>query len=269
MTNDSNTTEKKREYTPRKAKLPSVAPLGTRRIVSALAELAGPASRERLASRLGVQLTGHMASSLGAALLYGFIEVGEGDKLVTTARGLAFLGEDEAAAKDAEREAVMSTGFGSVIKRLVTRKADAEIVAVRLQEDQGLLQGPATERAKVLVKAAGDAGLVANERFDAAAIEDTIAVIGEPTITATAKAPSAAATAAKRNTAPPVERPANTSEAARKEGRTREKPDVPFEPGATSLQVVLQIDASKLGAKEIAAIVRELRGSATVSTSGS
>lgn len=268
---DDNTSNGKSDQTPRKARLPSVDPSGTRRVVSALAELAGPASRQRLASRLGVQLTGHMARSLASAILYGFIEVGDDDKLVITDRGAAFLGDDEDAAKAAEREAVMSTGFGSVIKRLATHRADASIVAVRFQEDQGLKEGPATERGKVLVKAARDAGLVANDRFDAAAIEDTIEVVGEPTAPA-APVSKPAATKAAPTRKQQGDEPKTTTSAtgnAGKEGRTRKEPEVPFEQSIAPVQVVLNIDASKLSASEIAAIMRELRGSASASTPAS
>lgn len=269
---DDNTTNGKSDQTPRKARLPSVDPSGTRRVVSALAELAGPASRQRLASRLGVQLTGHMARSLGSAILYGFIEVGDDDKLVLTDRGAAFLGDDEGTAKAAEREAVMSTGFGAVIKRLATHRADASIVAVRFQEDQGLAEGPATERGKVLVKAARDAGLVANDRFDAAAIEDTIEVVGEPTAPAAPASKPAAAKPAASKPKSEGDKPKTTTSAtgnAGKEGRTRKEPDAPFEQATAPVHVVLNIDASKLSASEIAAIVRELRGSGPGSTPAS
>ncbi len=262
----------KREQTPRKAELPSSTPDSTRRILEKLEEMAGPASRERVASRLGVQLKGRLVSGLHAAQLYGFIEVDGDDKLVLTARGVAYLGDDSEAAKSAEQQAVMATGFGAVVKKLMTHKADPEIVAIRLQEDQGLAVGPATERAKVLVKAAKAAGLVSDDKFDAGAIEDAIAVVGEPA----EPAPEALSTTAKAKTGTTSQskpatpgKPAATTGAAKGEDGNQEKPDVPFEALVPPLQVVLHIDASKLGAEEIGAIVRELRATVTVSTTAS
>lgn len=267
MADDNNNSGKRVSAS---AKLPSVTPEGTRRIVAALAETAGSASRQRLASKLGVQLTGAMASSLAAAIMYGFIEVGDDEKLVTTDRGETFLSDDVEAVKRASREAVMSTGFGVIIKRLMTRKADAEVVAFRLQEDQDLPEKASKERAKVVVKAATDSGLVTDDRFDAAAIEDTIEIVGEPSAPdAPTTKPAGSKPAAPKPKAEPEkpkgENPATTtsaSTAAGKEGRTsKQEPKVPFEGATAPVQVVLNIDASKLSAKEVAEIVRELRGS--------
>jgi hypothetical protein len=177
---DDNSNSDDKQRVPRGAKLPSTSPEGTRKVVAALADGAGPVSRERLASRLNVQLTGGVARALGSAALYGFLRTDSDKKLVITERGLAFLSDDAAQAKQAEREALMSTGFGAVIKKLATRKAAADVVALRLQEDQGLPEAGALDRARLLVTAATDAGLVVDERFNAEAIEDTIDAVGEP-----------------------------------------------------------------------------------------
>jgi hypothetical protein len=276
VADDDDTPSMKRAVTPRSAKLPSTTPDGTRKVVAALAELAGPASRERLASRMGVQLTGGVARSLASALLYGFIAVDSDNKLVITDRGLAFLGADAEAVKHAERQAVMSTGFGVVIKKLTTRKADAEVVAFRLQEDQGIPESSSKDRAQVLVSAATSAGLVTNGNFDGGVIEDTIAVVGEPEVpaptesrTASTPSKSTASLAAATSIAKGPKTNTRATGAATKEGRSREEPDLPFEQPVAPLQVVLQIDASMLDAGQIGEIVRELRASVKVSTSDS
>jgi hypothetical protein len=275
VADDDDTPSIRRSRTPRNAKLPSTTPDGTRKVVAALAELAGPASRERLASRMGVQLTGGVARSLASALLYGFIAVDSDKKLVITDRGLAFLSNDPEAVKHAERQAVMSTGFGVAIKKLTTRKADAEVVAFRLQEDQGIPEASSKDRAQLLVSAATSAGLVTNGNFDGGVIEDTIAVVGEPEVPvlaesrATSMPPTSKASLAA---AAPAKGPKTTTiatGAANEEGRSREEPDGPFEQAVAPIQVVLQIDASKLDAKQIGEIVRELRTRVTVSTSDS
>jgi hypothetical protein len=251
--------------------LPSTPPSGTKRVVTALAELAGPASRERVAGRLNAQLTGRLAAAIASALRYGFMEVTPDEKLVMSDRGHAFIGDDVEPSKQAEREALMSTGFAATIKRLRTYKADEEIVSARLQEDLGLAEATATERAKVLVKGATDAGLVVEGRFNTDAIEDTIEVVGEPQ----APTPTVARLAPKPKADVPKTPPSTPKVTSNAGGSPRaegggDHPPAPFPQAAPApLQIVLQIDASKLGAEEIGAIVRELRASATVSTSGS
>jgi hypothetical protein len=263
------TTARRGDEMARKADLPSAAPSGTKRVVTALDELAGPASRERVAGRLKAQLTGRLAAAIASALLYGFMEVGEDDKLVMTERGRAFIGDDAAASQQAQREALMSTGFAATINRLRTHKADDEIISARLQEDLGLAEGTASERAKTLVKAATDAGLAVDGRFDAEVIEDTIETLGELETPTPALKPSPKPKITTMKTPPTAPQvPTNNGGASAEEGG--EDPPVPFSLAATApLQVVLHIDASKLDVADIGAIVRELRSSVTVSISGS
>ena len=80
---------------------------------------------------------GDIARRLGSAIRYGFITEDADKKLVVTERGIRFLSDDAQVAKEAERQALMSTPFGVVVKSLSTRKADPAVVAFRLQEDQG------------------------------------------------------------------------------------------------------------------------------------
>lgn len=260
------------------AKMPSATPDATVKVVSKLAELAGPTSRERLASALGVALTGGVARALSSALLYGFVELDADKKLNITDRGNLFVGDDEEATKQAAREGLMNTGFGPLIKRLSTRKATVEVIAVRLQEDQGLDGNASDDRAKLLVKAGTAAGLIVNGNFDGGVIEDTIAVVGEPDAPKPAEAamakpkpkPAAKPAAASTPPAAAAATPKPAGGGTSRGGKAEQQPPAPFQQAAGApLQVVLHIDASKLDAKEIGAIVRELRGSATVSTNGS
>ncbi len=257
------------DRTPRSAQLPGNAPKATKRIVKTLADLAGPASSARLASRLGVQLTGRVATELASAKQYGFIAA-EGDKLIVTERGETFIGEDEEAALEAARDAVMSTGFAPIVKKLMTRQADTSIVAVRFEEDRALNSGPAKSRAAVLVKAAEETKLISDGRFDAGPIEDTIVRVGE---VASEEAPLKSRS---------VQRPATTrreravvvdAKPSRLEDETRKR-DLKQREGsaplvvAPSMQIVLQIDASKLSADEILAIAAKLKevGGSTASS---
>jgi hypothetical protein len=245
--------------TPQSAQLPSNTPKATRRIVKTLSDLAGPASSARLASRLGVQLTGRVASELASAKVYGFIAL-EDDKLIVTARGEAVIGDDEAAALAAGRDAVMSTGFATIIKKLMTRQADASVVAVRFEEDCGLPAGPSKSRAAILVKAAEETKLISNGRFDAAPIEDTIARVGElASEEATPKARSPRSSPAKIVHGKTEDKPPKPGAGPPERERIKEEHDTRPFGQAPSMQVVLQIDASKLTVDEIVTIAKKLK----------
>ena len=75
------------DRTPHSAGLPGNAPSRTKRIVTTLADLAGPASSARLAGRLGVQLTGRVATELASAKQYGFIGLDDSAKLIGSIKG--------------------------------------------------------------------------------------------------------------------------------------------------------------------------------------
>jgi hypothetical protein len=242
-----------REHTPRSVQMPAASPQETLSVVEELAQLAGPASRQRLASRMNVSNTGWFASRVGAAITYGFFAT-ENDKLVVTPRGEALLAEDDQAVS-AMRQAVMSCGFASVISRLATRRADIEVVALRMEEDLGLKPAPALKRAKVLVKAAEEAQLVSGDKFDAGAIEDAIAEVGEIPLPEPRQAPKREVkprVAAEKPPAPT--KPTENAPAARRQ----EAGSAPLG-GAAPLQVTLQIDASKLSAQEIGKLIEQLR----------
>ncbi len=255
---------------PQQLELPAATPQAAKRVVTTLAALAGPANRERIASRLEVKLAGRLISAIVAAQLYGFIEENDEGKLVMSDRGYALIGDEEDAAAKAEQHGIMATGFGATIKQMRTHKADVEIVAVRLADDRGLSEGSANERAKVLVKAATDAGLIVNERFNAEVIEDALEAVGEP------RAPRVTVKATSKRGAPkaPARQKAvedgNGGIATEKEGGAEMEPTGPFvRAAAAPLQVVLQVDATKLDASKIGEIIQELRATVVVSTPGS
>lgn len=61
--------------------------------------------------RLGVQLTGRVATEPASAKQYGFIAIDGSDKLVVTPRGESLIGEDEDASIRAAQDGVMTTSF--------------------------------------------------------------------------------------------------------------------------------------------------------------
>jgi hypothetical protein len=252
--------------------LPAATPESARRVVETLAALAGPATRQRIASRLGAQLAGRLISSIVAAIRYGFVAEAEDGKLTVTDRGHAFIGDEPAAALQAQQHGIMSTGFAATIQQLSTYAVDVDVVAVRLVDDQGLTEKSAAERAKVMVKAATAAQIIADGRFNEEVIEDAIEAVGSPSApTVTVKPKPAAPKAMTPKPVTPKATAAVSAASGSKEGGAWAEPTVPFERAAPAagLQVVLQIDASKLTAEEIGTIVRELRATATVSTIGS
>src|SRR5690242_20467891 len=95
--------------TPRRAKIPQWSIEAVIPIVKALSDLAGPASNARIAQRLQTSPAGgKFRSKLGTTGYYGFIRK-QGEMNHLTPRGEALIGENEAAALNARREAVMST----------------------------------------------------------------------------------------------------------------------------------------------------------------
>lgn len=249
------------DRTPNSAGLPGNVPSKTKRIVTTLADLAGPASSARLAGRLGLQLTGRVATELSSAKQYRFIAT-ESDKLIIAPRGEAFIGDDKAASLRAAQDGVMGTAFGPIIKKLMTRQADASIVAVRFQEDQGLSEGPAKNRAAILVKAAEEAQLIVDGRFDAEAIEEAIARVGglSHDESKAAPTPTRQPVTPKATDVKPEVKVANSRAGTSKQNAPNaEERGGPFV-RAPSMKIVLQIDASKLTAHEIMTIASKLRG---------
>jgi len=251
--------------------LPATSPASTKRVVRSLAELAAPATRERVASRLGVKLGGRIASTISAAVLYGFADEDDEAKLVVTRRGNALLSDDDRTSRHSQRLAIMSTGYGAIAETLRTHRADADIVAVRLQDDLGMSEGTANERARMLVRAAVDAGLVVGGRFDAEAVEDSI----EELRTGEGLRPLGDDAATQPHiTADPVSRPRGATNAfdpgSQGDGAPRVH-SVPFGQAASAapMQIVIHVDASRVGLRQIAELVRELRTEVMVSTQGS
>jgi hypothetical protein len=240
--------------TPRSAKIPqwSIDPVVP--IVQALSDLAGPASGARIAQQLGTSPAGgRFRSKLGTAGYYGFVRK-QGDMNHLTPRGEALIGEDTDAAINARREAVMSTTFGQVIRKFVGREPNESTIAARLEDDFGSPSAGAEYQAQTLVKAAGEAALISNGRFDAAAIESIPAEL-------TPAVPQANGTEPKE----PRQQPTQEQRAREPKQRTPEKPKPevivreekksPFAPG---VQVVVKIDASGWTPEQVMELVKGL-----------
>ena len=230
-------------------------------IVKALADLAGPASNARIAQRLQTSPAGgKFRSKLGTAGYYGFVRK-QGDVNHLTTRGEALIGDDEAAALTAKREAVMSTTFGHVIRKFVGREPNEGAIAARLEDDFASPTASAASQAETLVKAAREAGLVSHGRFDATAIESIPAGL-------TPAAPEINGAEPEHGKEPVHHRRTESKEEQRPEQRDKDKvksPEMivreeqprPFAPG---VQVVVKIDASGWTPEQVVQLVKGLSG---------
>jgi len=231
--------------TPRSSRLPAKSLVDSLAIAQALKDYAVPASKPVIASQRGETTSSStFKSKFASAGYYGLIEK-DGDKFKLTARGEAALDGDE----QAKRTAVMATGFGPIIESLSTRPVTPSIIESRLQSDHGATASGAKTSASVLVKSAEDAGLIADGKFDAQAIESVDSAEIGP------RAPSKA----------------STSTSSQKDSSTQKKTTVvkdpkpePVEPKLpireeTPIQVVVQVDGSKMEPARIAELVKLLR----------
>jgi len=223
-------------------------------IVEALAGLAGPGSNARIAQQLGVSPAGgKFRSKLGTAGYYGFIKK-QGEMNHLTPRGDALIGSDAEAALQARREAVMSTTFGSVIRKFVGREPNESTIAARLEDDFGSPAASAGEQATILVKAATEASLVSHGRFDAAAIEgipeDLTPAVPE-TNGSEPKAIRTAATTAQQQHKTPKPKP----EKPKPEVIIREEKQSTFAPG---VQIMVKVDASGWTPEQVVELVKGL-----------
>jgi hypothetical protein len=245
--------------TPRSAKIPQWPIEAVIPIVKALADLAGPASNARIAQQLQTSPAGgKFRSKLGTAGYYGFVRK-QGELNHLTARGEALIGDDAAAALTARREAVMSTTFGHVIRKFVGREPNEGTIAARLEDDFGSPTASAEYQAETLVKAAREAELVSNGRFDAAAIESI-------PVELTPAAPETDSAEPQQRGEPLQVRPKEPKEQRRSEQRekvtpreviVREEKSSPF---AASVQVVVKIDASGWTPEQVVQLIRGLSG---------
>lgn len=251
MANDEG---QKQKRTPFSARLPQASLNEVTPVVEALAALGVPSTPHVIAQQMGLSYSTNsgVRTRVGAAGYYGFIRR-EGERRVLTARGEALVGGDEDAARNARREAVMSTTFGPIIYTQRGRPVSENTISIRLQSEHNVPEGSAPGVAKALENAAREAELITDNRFDAAAIENLAALMPGP-----GETPQTSG-AAKRTTSERKQRAPRTDDAKEKTstvGKHTEVEERPFVPG---VQVVVNIDASKLTPREIAEIVRELQ----------
>jgi hypothetical protein len=247
----------KQKRTPFSARLPQSSLDEVLPIVQALSDLGVPSTPHVLAGQMGTSYAtnARFRTRLGAAGYYGFIRK-EGDKRALTERGEALLG-DQAAAEQARREAVMATTFGPVIHSLRGRPVSDNTISLRLQADYGAPEASAPSIAKALVDSATRAGLISDDRFDAAAIESAASAM--PASDEVPQPKQRTKERASKTTTPPKkDQQQQQQQAQTKEqnGKTVEEEARPFVPG---VQVVVKIDASSLTPQQIAELVRALQ----------
>jgi hypothetical protein len=120
---------------------------------------------------MGVPVTsGGFRERIASAQYYGLV-VKDGDRYRATARADLALGDDPDARRIARQGAVMRSGFGPIVQRFASREANEQTVSLRLQEDLSVPEVSAGRIAVTLLRTAEQAQLVAESRFDAAAIE--------------------------------------------------------------------------------------------------
>lgn len=230
--------------TPTGAKLPGV-PLATAlTVAAAAAELAAPSSKERIASQAGASIGGSFATKFGAANFFGLLTKAADGRYGVSDRGERALAGDQ----HAKREAVMGTGFGPVIRLLSSRPVVDSAIEGRLEEDFGVPNSSVKKRKDVLLASAEEAGLIQDGKFDPEAIESVS--IEQP----------AASDASKKSKRPtkPQPKPAIKQE----EPLIRETVEpIDRDRAGHGVQVVLNIDASKLSPQDLGDLIRELRKS--------
>jgi hypothetical protein len=255
--------KQKQRRTPFKARLPQVPLSGVLPVVEALASLGTPSTPHVLAQAMGTSYgtDARFRTRLGAAGYYGFVEKDE-DRRLLTKRGEDVVSDDEEACERARRQAVMSTTFGPIIHSLRGRTVNEATVALRVQGDYGAPEASAPKIAGALVESATEAGLIADDRFDAAAIEAYAEFIPE-------EVPPAKGTAATRQNGTQSQTggraPTTPKERKPDRGQNGKKEEVSQPPFVPGVQVVVNIDASNLTPAQIAELVRALQAPLTAS----
>jgi hypothetical protein len=238
--------------TPKSAKLPAKSLAEALEIAQTLKDYAASASKAVIAEQSGTTTSSSaFKSKLASAGYYGLTEK-DGDKFKLSSRGEAVLDGDDIA----KRTAVMSTGFGPIIASLPTRQVSENVISIiqsRLKSDHGATESSAETLASVLVKSAEDSGLIANERFDAQAIESVDSEEIGPKAPSKKAAPSSADTSKKSSSAQKKTPPA-------KEPKHPDPPNVEHPVvEQTPIQVIVQVDGSKMDPAKITELVKLLR----------
>jgi hypothetical protein len=238
--------------------------------VEATLALNGGSSRNLIFDQAGASGSGGTAKKKWAALGYfGFRTDLGGGKFDVSERGQAFLGGDPDREREAKQHALVSTGFRSIIARFSTRPANQGAIAGILREDFGVPEAStATAAAELLISLATEAGFIVGGSFKAAPIEAAMEAVpagGNGKAPAGARAQVSSATKPK----PPAPKPAVR-------GQSAPKPAAPSADGQGAVtdpasegqagpfalapvQVVVNVDATKLTGEQIAGLVRALR----------
>ncbi|HEX4774142.1 MAG TPA: hypothetical protein VH234_01330 [Candidatus Saccharimonadales bacterium] len=152
--------------------LPQLTLSEAEKIASALHDLATAASKEAIASHIGVSPSGgKFKQRVASARYYGLVQgAGNGRLGLTELGGTLFMSDPEAVS-NARQDAVMSTNFGPIMHTLRGRDASSSTVGIRLIEDYGIPSKAAGRIADVLLATAIDTGLARNGKFDVTTIE--------------------------------------------------------------------------------------------------
>jgi leucyl aminopeptidase len=231
-------------------------------VAAALHDYGAPATPHVIAQKMKTTYSSSwFKTRIAAAGYYGLIRV-EGDKRVLTGRGEAICADDEDAALQARREAVMGTSFGPLIHSLRSGKVNESNIALRLQHESGVPEGSAPAVAKALIEAATQAQLASAEYFDAAAIESAAHALPK-----NASAPAPGPTQSQSPKEQQKQRPESqkkdeqTAEdtGAANSDTTRTDQSSVVRPLAPTVRVVININAESLTPQEIADLVRAIQ----------
>jgi hypothetical protein len=200
---------------------------------------------------------------MAAAQNFGLIRK-QGDRYELTTRGEALFSEEMQTASQARREAVMSTNFGRIIYMLRGREASDRTIAARLRDDFQV-PGEASERlASILLASAEQATLVTDGRFDVSAIEHHQDVVPSGDLTVRPSAPPRVsghgrASEVSKAKAGSTHKPATGDARVGRRKEQSEHQEVSQSEDPLGVQVVLQIDAAKLGVDDTLRLLKALR----------
>jgi hypothetical protein len=255
--------DERRARTPRGLALPQNSLDDAVQIAIALNDLAGPSTREAIGAQLGVSPAGgRFRQRMAAAQYFGLIRR-NGDRYELTDRGESLFSAEADRAALARSEAVMSTNFGRLIHMLRGREASDRTITARLRDDFQVPADAASRLATMLLESAEQAGLVSNGRFDVGAIEQHADVVPSGDLTVRPAAPRRASgngrgPEASRGRTQPRGRSTGKAQDPQPESQLPRQEVAPSE-GPLGLQVVLQIDAAKLGVDDTLRLLKALR----------
>jgi hypothetical protein len=256
--------EQKQQRTPFSVKLPQVALDVATEIATTLGELGTASTPQVIGQHMGTSYAtnARMRTKLGAAGYFGLIDK-QGEKRALTPRGEAIIGDDAEAAERARREAVMSTNFGPILYSLRGRTINDSVIQLRLQSDYAVPERSAPTVATALIESAAHAGLSSDGVLDAKVIEKYESVLpkGDPEpAPQRERRPSGQATEQRQQ--PKIEAKRTTTK--QRDAKTKEEEvEVERRPFLPGVQVLVKIDATQLGPREIAELVRALQAPAS------